>query len=222
MAAASIHAGEAATGVRVTPDLRRAALIGLALLAVVGLRWLAIQRGIGDPIVAGFAFGVALLAVAVAGSGTVGARGDAWGWRHAPVDWPRVAGGAAIGLAGGAALVALALVGRALASAPSLPPVFRADLFAPWALATVVVAAGEEAVLRGVLLGRLTRSVGLTPGVLLTSLAFALMHVPFYGWRVVPLDLGVGLWLAGLRLASRGLVAPTIAHALADLATWWL
>ena len=56
----------------------------------------------------------------------------------------------------------------------------------------------------------------------MTAVLFALMHVPLYGWHVVPLDLGVGLWLAGLRLATGGVAAPAIAHTVADLATWWL
>jgi hypothetical protein len=30
------------------------------------------------------------------------------------------------------------------------------------------------------------------------------------------------VWLCGLRLASGGVAAPAVAHALADLATWWL
>jgi membrane protease YdiL (CAAX protease family) len=51
---------------------------------------------------------------------------------------------------------------------------------------------------------------------------FALMHVPLYGWHVVPLDLAVGLALGGLRVATRGVAAPAVAHAVADLATWWL
>jgi membrane protease YdiL (CAAX protease family) len=54
------------------------------------------------------------------------------------------------------------------------------------------------------------------------SLAFALMHVPLYGWQVVPLDLGVGVWLGGLRLATGGVAAPAMAHGLADLSTWWI
>ena len=58
--------------------------------------------------------------------------------------------------------------------------------------------------------------------VAVTSLAFALIHVPLYGWHVVPLDFAVGVWLAGLRLASGGVAAPAIAHSLADLATWWM
>lgn len=54
------------------------------------------------------------------------------------------------------------------------------------------------------------------------ALAFALIHVPLEGWSIVPLDLGVGLWLAGLRLLTRGVAAPAAAHVVADLATWWL
>jgi membrane protease YdiL (CAAX protease family) len=58
--------------------------------------------------------------------------------------------------------------------------------------------------------------------IVVTSVAFALMHVPLYGWHVVPLDLGVGIFLGGLRLASGGIAAPAVAHAVADIATWWL
>jgi hypothetical protein len=35
-------------------------------------------------------------------------------------------------------------------------------------------------------------------------------------------DFGAGLALGGLRLLGRGVAAPAIAHALADVATWWL
>ena len=76
--------------------------------------------------------------------------------------------------------------------------------------------------LRGVLFDRLERVAGLAAAIALTTLAFALMHVPLYGWHVVPLDLAVGLVLAGLRIWTRGLAAPVAAHAVADLATWWL
>ena len=49
-----------------------------------------------------------------------------------------------------------------------------------------------------------------------------MLHVPLYGWHVVPLDLGVGLFLGGLRLLTGGAVAPAVAHTVADLATWWI
>ncbi len=97
-----------------------------------------------------------------------------------------------------------------------------ATAFIPWAAVTVLVASAEEIVLRGALFDALDVSHGTVAAVLVTSVVFALMHVPLYGWHVVPLDLGVGLWLAGLRIASGGIVAPAVAHAIADLATWWL
>jgi membrane protease YdiL (CAAX protease family) len=97
-----------------------------------------------------------------------------------------------------------------------------AATFVPWALITIVVASAEEGVLRGVLFDRLERLAGLAPAIALTTIAFALVHVPLYGWHVVPLDLAVGLVLAGLRVGTQGLLAPAAAHVVADLATWWL
>ena len=194
-------------------DLARGALLLAGLAAIVAIRALAIQSGAGDPIADGLLFGAALLGLAALDRGTgFVRRRTAQGLARSIV----------IGTVGGVALGALALAGRALAGAPTLPPVFRADLFPVWAVATIVVASGEEAILRGRLLDRLMGPLGLAGAILLTSLAFALMHVPFYGWRVVPLDFGVGLFLAGLRIAARGIAAPAIAHAIADLATWWL
>jgi membrane protease YdiL (CAAX protease family) len=85
-----------------------------------------------------------------------------------------------------------------------------------------VVATAEEGILRGMLFDRLRAAGGLPIAIAVTSLAFALLHVPLYGWHVVPLDLAVGFGLAGLRLSTASVVAPAIAHAVADLATWWL
>jgi membrane protease YdiL (CAAX protease family) len=123
-----------------------------------------------------------------------------------------------VGSAGASVLVALA----AATHPAGLPPLRPSDTFAPWALVTIAVAAAEELVLRGVLFGRLEARAGPILAVVATSAVFAVMHVPLYGWHVVPLDLGVGLWLGGLRLLSGSVVAPAIAHVLADLATWWL
>lgn len=204
-------------------------LLGLLAVTILG-RYLALRMAGANPIVNGFAFGLALAGVATVGrfgARPIGARPsdsaearpqlDASGIRRAGVGRSAV-----IGLAAGGALIGLALLGRVVTAPPPLPPVFAAGVFLPWALATVVVAFGEEAVVRGALFSSLTRVSGIWPAILVTSLVFALMHVPFYGWRVVPLDLGVGIWFAGLRLASRGILAPSIAHTIADLATWWL
>ena len=181
----------------------RPAVILAGLPVVVALRWAATVSGAAGAIAIGWAFGGALLAVALGG-----------GRRPASARPSSIA----IGVVGGAVLVLMAAVTRAVV-APSLAPAVE---FGPWAAVTVLVAGAEEVVLRGALFDALDRTLGVAGAVLLTCVVFALMHVPLYGWHVVPLDLGVGLWLAGLRLASGGIAAPAMAHVIADLATWWL
>ena len=182
----------------------RPAWIGLGLALVVAGRWAATVAE-APPLLVGTVFGIALALVAWVG----GAR----------VALPRPAA-LIIGLAGAALLVGLAMGASQLAGQPlQLVPKTQ---FAPWALITIVVASAEELVLRGVLFDSLRHATDLTIAVIVTSAAFALMHVPLYGWHVVPLDLGVGVFLAGLRLTSGSVAAPAIAHIVADLATWWV
>jgi membrane protease YdiL (CAAX protease family) len=153
---------------------------------------------------AGAAFGTALVAMAVVA-----------GWRPAR---PAI-GSLLVGVLGGLVLVALPRLAD-----PLMPALIgmRPEPLAGWVLVTTVVVVGEEALLRGALFGALERSAGPVAAVAVTSLAFALMHVPLYGWQVVPLDLAVGVWLAGLRLATGGVAAPAVAHGIADLSTWWI
>jgi membrane protease YdiL (CAAX protease family) len=185
------------------PSLRPV-LIVLGLALVVTVRWAATVSLLANPIVVGVAFGVGLLVLGLAG-----------GWRMGAL---RVAS-VPIGLAGGVVLIAVAALDRLAAAWPSMP---LAVPLAPWALATVLVATGEELVLRGALFDAISQRQGAVAAIGATSVVFALMHVPLYGWQVVPLDLGVGVWLAGLRLLSGGIAAPAIAHTAADLATYWL
>jgi membrane protease YdiL (CAAX protease family) len=181
----------------------RVGAIGLALAAITIGRWRATVDG-GDALLTGLAFGVVLCAVALA----AGERST----------MPSI-GTIAIGVAGGAVLVAVAVI----VSAGGPPRLFApAAPFGPWAAITVLVAIGEEAVLRGALFDAIDEAGGVVAAIVMTSVAFALIHVPLYGWHVVPLDLGVGIWFAGLRLVSGRVAAPAIAHAIADLATWWL
>lgn len=123
-----------------------------------------------------------------------------------------------VGLVGGVAIVAVPLLIHPFARPVGLRP----EPFAAWALVTCAVAVAEETLLRGALFNAIESAAGVWPAILISSIAFALMHVPFYGWSVVPIDLGAGLVLCGLRLITNGVSAPAIAHALADLATWWL
>jgi membrane protease YdiL (CAAX protease family) len=193
-----------ATASSVARRFSRPAWIGLALAVIVGARWAATVAD-APPYLVGALFGISFVALAGAGG------------LRLSVPTPSAL---LIGLAGSIVLVALAIGASQLAGQP-LRAVPKTE-FAAWALVTIVVASAEELVLRGALFNALRDASGLTVAVALTSVAFALMHVPLYGWHVVPLDLGVGVFLAGLRLASGSVAAPAIAHVAADLATWWL
>jgi len=129
----------------------------------------------------------------------------------------------AIGALVGLGLVVLAGAGLSLGGRSGVPGLGRpAAPFLPWVGITVLVAVAEEAVLRGRLFDAARAAGGLPIAITVTTAAFALMHVPLYGWHVVPLDVGVGLVFAGLRLTTGRVAAPAAAHAVADLATWWL
>ena len=133
------------------------------------------------------------------------------GWRPARVTFRALGWG----LAGAVALVAGPL-GR---PGPHLSG--RSGLL-PWALGIALVVGAEEAFLRGALWRACEGWAGPAAALGLTSVAFALMHVPVYGWRAIPLDALVGLVLGGLRLASGSVAAPAVAHLVADWAGWWL
>ena len=94
--------------------------------------------------------------------------------------------------------------------------------YALWSVGVVAVASAEEALLRGSLYRAVEQRAGAVAAVALTSVAFAMVHIPLYGWAVVPLDLAVGVWLGVLRAVSGSVLAPAVAHSLADLAGWWL
>jgi membrane protease YdiL (CAAX protease family) len=188
-------------------------LVGIAL--VVAARWGATLSAPGDGLLVGLAFGAGLVALAMAG-----------GWRLPRLNGHRTASGiglrVGVGVASGLLLVALAeLLWR-----DQLPVLRPAASFLPWLGVTALVATAEEMALRGALFAAVWGALGDVAGpaaaILVTSAVFALIHVPFYGWQVVPLDLGVGLLFGGLRLASGGVAAPAVAHLIADAATWWM
>jgi membrane protease YdiL (CAAX protease family) len=200
------------------------ALVLADLAGIVLARWAATRAGL-DPLGVGAAFGVALAALWAAASRDRSSVVDRPALQITTGRHPRVQPAAAIapGVAMGAALVGLAIAGAWLGGLQPAPGTLRpAAPFVPWAAVIVLVAAAQEGILRGVLFDRLRSSGGVVLALGVTSVAFALMHVPVYGWGVVPLDLAVGFALGGLRLATGTLLAPITAHAVADLATWWL
>lgn len=154
---------------------------------------------------AGLTFAAALLCLALVGGWTPGRAH----LRH--VGW---------GIAGSVVLVAVPAWLRW--SGAVLPLSLPVDQFPFWAVIVSLVAVSEEVVLRGVLFTAIEQSSGPLIAAGITATAFALLHVPMYGWGALPLDLAVGLWLGGLRLLTGGATAPAVAHTLADLAGWWL
>lgn len=83
-------------------------------------------------------------------------------------------------------------------------------------VAAVVAGVAEEAIFRRGLYGLLERW-GALLAVTGSATAFALVHVPLYGWRVVWLDLAAGLVFGWQRWASGHWSAPAITHAMANV-----
>ena len=183
----------------------RAAVLLVALGALVLLRAATNGTSVASALASGAVFGVTLILMAK--------------WPLTPHAW-RLPGrrSVAIGLIGGLLLIAVPVLIQ-----PGPRPIgLRPEPFAAWALVTSLVAVGEEALLRGALFDAVKTTGGLITAIAVTSVVFALMHVPLYGWSVVPVDIGAGVILGGLRILGRGVSAPAVAHTFADLATWWL
>ncbi len=180
------------------------------VLCLTGIVAAAVLRGaVGAPdtaasMPAGLVFALALLVVAISA-----------GWRPGR---PRVAA-ASIGIAGGGALIGTWLVSH---GAPGVQlSTINAGL-ALWTPIVALVAIAEEVALRGALFNAVRSGYGDGAALIVTTVLFALMHVPLYGIGSLPLDLAAGLLLGGLRIVSGGVLAPAVAHVLADLAGGWL
>ena len=83
---------------------------------------------------------------------------------------------------------------------------------------SVANALAEELVYRGILFGALERVWGAWPAMAIQALAFGLAHFHGFprGWMGVALATVYGLMTGILRWRSRGLVAPLVAHVVAD------
>ncbi len=177
--------------------------------------------------------GAAALAVRLAVAGGQGVASVSAGLVFAGLLWlvhrSAPAGGPALGRLRPAGTV---LAGVAVAAALCVVPVavhlrgggsaLPAGEFPIWAVVVTAVAVAEEAVLRGSLWSAVARAAGTPAALVVSTAAFALLHVPLYGWTALPFDVAAGLLLGGLRLVSGGWAASGVAHALADLAGWWV
>ena len=174
-------------------------LAGLALAVAVRV---AVAGSAGARSVpAGLSFGLILLLLAsVAGFERPDHRRPAWTW----------------GLGGAVVLCAVPLWHRLHQTGSG------GGVFPVWAGVVALVAVAEELLLRGALFEAVTRWRDENTAIALGAMAFALLHVPVYGWHVLPLDLAVGVALGVLRVLSGSVTAPAVTHVVADLAGWWL
>lgn len=113
------------------------------------------------------------------------------------------------------AVVAIGILAFAAVRARFLaPPVSPATLFALFA--NVVAAVSEEAFFRRFAYARLERH-GVAVAIGVTALLFAVVHVPIYGLRILPLDIGAGLVFGWQRWASGTWTAPAATHIVANI-----
>jgi membrane protease YdiL (CAAX protease family) len=134
----------------------------------------------------------------------------AWGWPAAKLGLGRTRLG--LRILGGLALAVVLLLPAAarVTAIPLLPPAL--------AIAAIAVSVGEEIAFRGALFAALEETGGAPLAVVgstaLWTAAHALSHPPAFLLAVAAAGLLLALW----RLACRDLVAPIIAHVIADLA----
>jgi membrane protease YdiL (CAAX protease family) len=183
-------------------DLVLSSLLLVGFIVAVGLRVLIGGHDVAQSTTAGLIFAVCLVSLSMA----VGVQLH-WSWQ--------IVG---IGLLGGTMLCIPAALAHALAHRE----LAMSSGYISWAAVASIVAFSEELFLRGALFAVLTKWHGEVFAVTIGALAFACLHIPLYGWHVLPLDFGVGLFLGTLRLVSGSVVAPGIAHVVADLVGWWL
>ncbi len=89
--------------------------------------------------------------------------------------------------------------------------------FTVWAAgASVIAAVAQEAFFRRALYGRL-EALGPAVAVVVTAVAFGLVHVPVHGWEVLPVDVAAGLVFGWQRWASGTWTVPAVTHAFANL-----
>lgn len=168
----------------------------------VGLRVVVGGAGVTQSYPAGLVFAGCLLPLAAAARTRVAVSGRAL----------------VVGLGGAVLVCAPVALGQLL----TLRPLHDTRGLAAWLAVVTVVATAEEVFLRGTLYDATARLAGEPVAIALGAVCFALLHVPLYGWHVLPLDLAVGVVLGGLRQATGTAAAPAITHVLADVAGWFL
>jgi membrane protease YdiL (CAAX protease family) len=148
------------------------------------------------------------LASLVVGGAALGALGLAFGARDLGLARSALGSRLAAGVAIGVVLLLPALARER--PGPLLPAAF--------AVAAIAVSIGEEIAFRGALFAALDAWLGPLPAVLGSTLVFTAGHVLSHPPEFLLPVATAGALLAAWRWACRDLVAPIVAHCIADLA----
>jgi membrane protease YdiL (CAAX protease family) len=119
-----------------------------------------------------------------------------------------LASSAVVGAVGiGAVALAAALAGS--------PPAWPTTAWGP--AFDVTAALAEEALFRRVAYAWVESRFGAAIAVVVTGLAFGLVHVPVYGVAALPVDIGAGLLLSWQRATTGRWLVPAATHVVANL-----
>jgi membrane protease YdiL (CAAX protease family) len=113
------------------------------------------------------------------------------------------------------AVTALGIAGAGVLLALGQPNDFFSSGMLP--LLSTVAAVSEEALFRGVLFPWSARRFGVGAAIAISALAFAAIHVPFYGLTALPVDLAAGLLFSWQRWASGTWLSSAATHAFINL-----
>jgi len=112
----------------------------------------------------------------------------------------------------GVTLVGVAAVSLVRAIAPPLHPVYTPEAFT----ANIIAAIAEEAFFRRFVYGWLAaRSEGLA--IVGAAALFALIHIPTYGFGILPIDFAAGLLLGWQRRESGTWMSSGVTHIVANI-----
>jgi membrane protease YdiL (CAAX protease family) len=112
----------------------------------------------------------------------------------------------------GVTLLGVGAVALVRAIAPPIHAVYTGEAFA----ANIVAAIAEEAFFRRFVYGWLAaRSEGFA--IVGAAALFALIHVPIYGFGVLPIDFAAGLLLGWQRRESGTWMSPAVTHIVANI-----
>jgi membrane protease YdiL (CAAX protease family) len=122
----------------------------------------------------------------------------------------------------GSAIATTVMVSTAFLTAPTTHIPGPGQIVGGIALFALSTGPAEELLFRGLLYGLVADARGPVTATIVSSVAFALIHVPAYGIASLPVATCAGFIFGWLRWWCRSLAGPWLVHSIADLSLLWL